>query len=173
MSELRAASRVLLAWAICASLWDSSVEARSHRKAKAEDVQQAAKLLSDGKAALQAKNSGQAKSLFEDAYRKNPSAEALFQLGKLADSEGRIVAAQDVMRRFLQETAGDEEGPDQKEATRIVQLAGPPSGEVNILGARGAARAHRDARAQRAPVDAGRAGAACRPVAHLAGRALS
>lgn len=138
MSELRAASRVLLAWAICASLWDSSVEARSHRKAKAEDVQQAAKLLSDGKAALQAKNSGQAKSLFEDAYRKNPSAEALFQLGKLADSEGRIVAAQDVMRRFLQETAGDEEGPDQKEATRIVQLAGPPSGEVNILGARGA-----------------------------------
>ncbi len=140
MSVRRAAKLAVWAWAICASLGEPSAFARSHRKtkAKAEDVQQASKLLSDGKAALVAKNHGQAKALFEDAYRKNPSGEALFQLGKLAESEGRTVAAQDVMRRFLQETAGDEEGPDQKEATRVVQLVGPPSGEVNVLGARGA-----------------------------------
>ncbi len=140
MSALRAASRAVLAWAILSSLAGSFVEAKSARKTKAsaEDVQQAAKLLSDGKAALVAKNNGQAKTLFEDAYRKNPSGEALFQLGKLAESEGRTVAAQDVMRRFLQETTGDEDGPDQKEAQRIVALTGPAAGEVNVLGARGA-----------------------------------
>lgn len=142
MRAMRTIGKALLTWGIVASLSldGGGALARSSRKPKASaaDVQQASKLLTDGKAALIAKTIEPAKTLFEDAYRKNPSAEVLFQLGKLAEAEGRMVAAQDVMRRYLHETAGDEEGPDQKEAQRIAQLVSAPAGEVHVLGARGA-----------------------------------
>lgn len=107
-------------------------------KASAQDQQQAQALVGSGTAALAAKKYSEAKAAFEEAFRKNPAPEVMFQLGKLAEAEGRIVGAQDVMRRFLQETSGENEGPDQKEALRITQLEAPASGEVTVLGARGA-----------------------------------
>ena len=62
----------------------------------------------------------------------------LVQLGLLAAAERRAVAARDLLRRYLQEAAGEAESPDQKEAQRLVELDPGPSGEVNVLGARGA-----------------------------------
>ena len=118
MSALRAASRTVLAWAILSSLVGSlSRQECSQDQGQRGRCATAAKLLSDGKAALVAKNNGQAKTLFEDAYRKNPSGEALFQLGKLAESEGRTVAAQDVMAVSPETTGDGWTGP--KEAQRI------------------------------------------------------
>jgi len=142
MSAHRTVARVLVAGSLWAglALSPSSVMARHGKKPKAsaKDQEQAANLLGQGQAALTAKNTAEAKTAFEEAFRKNPSPEVLFQLGKLAEAEGRLVAAQDVMRRFLQETSGDAEGPDHKEAARISQLETAVSGEVSVLGARGA-----------------------------------
>jgi len=107
-------------------------------KASVQDQQQAQTLVSSGNTALAANNLSAAKTAFEEAFRKNPAPEVLFRIGKLAEAEGRIVAAQDVMRRFLQETGGENDGPDQKDAQRIVQLEAAPSGEVSVIGARGA-----------------------------------
>ena len=141
MRANRIVASALLAWGllmVClvpAPLW---ARRTSKPRASAKDQQVAATLLASGSAALVAKNLGQAKIDFEDAFRKNPAPEVLFQLGKLAEAEGRLVVAQDILRRYLHETAGDAEGPEQKEAQRVMQLAAAPSGEVSVFGARGA-----------------------------------
>ena len=49
-------------------------------------------------------------------------------------AEHRGVAARDLLRRYLQEAAGEAESPEQKEAQRIVELDPGASGEINILG---------------------------------------
>ena len=98
----------------------------------------AEKLLTDGKAALASKDLTTAQSLFSQAFRLSPSPEALFQLGAVALAEGHTAAAQDLMRRFVQEVGADSDDPNLKEAQRVGTLPAEPTGEVNVLGARGA-----------------------------------
>jgi tetratricopeptide (TPR) repeat protein len=117
MRANRIVASALLAWGllmVClvpAPLW---ARRAGKPRASAKDQQVAATLLASGSAALVAKNLGQAKIDFEDAFRKNPAPEVLFQLGKLAEAEGRLVVAQDILRRYLHETAGDPEGSGAK-----------------------------------------------------------
>jgi hypothetical protein len=98
---------------------------------------QAAALIEQGQKALAAKDFPAAYAAFVAAYRQSPGADTLFQLGALAAAEGQKVAACDIMRRYLHETAGEGDSPSQKEAQRIVEQNNEPAGEVSVLGARG------------------------------------
>jgi hypothetical protein len=95
-------------------------------------------LLDQARAALSAKDYAAARTALTTAFRQSPGADVLFQLGAVAAAEGQTVAAHDLMRRYLHDTAGEGDNPDQKEAQRISEQDSQPAGEVNVLGARGA-----------------------------------
>ena len=106
--------------------------------AEAPAARAAEPLLVQGQAALAAGDYRAAQTVLTAAYRKSPGPEILFALGKVAAAQGRGVAARDLLRRYLQETSGDSESPNQKEAQQLVEKAIEASGEVEVLGARGA-----------------------------------
>lgn len=116
---------------------DGASAGRGGRK-DAKAVAAAAQLLEQGQAALGAKDLAGARRALEQALRVSPSPEALFHLGRLAVAEGRLGPAQDLMRRFLQDTGGETDGPQQKEAQQVLTQPAGPLGEVAVLGARGA-----------------------------------
>ncbi|MFO0573110.1 MAG: hypothetical protein U1A78_03860 [Polyangia bacterium] len=118
-------------------------EARPHRRGKggprdAKAAAEAERLLAEGQAALGAKDLGGARRALEQSLRVAAGPEALFLLGQLAVAEGRLGFAHDLMRRFLHEQSGEPEGPQQKEAQKILQQPAGPLGEVAVLGARNA-----------------------------------
>src|SRR5437868_956594 len=57
--------------------------------------------LREGEAAFKAGDLLGAERSFSEAYRLDGSQAALFQLGRVAQAQGRAVAAQDLLRRFL------------------------------------------------------------------------
>jgi len=69
----------------------------------------------------------------EEAYRQAPNSEALFQLGVQAEAQGKIVEAQDFLRRYLADPLTDAAAPGRPEAERVMALVRPASGEVQIL----------------------------------------
>ena len=95
-------------------------------------------LRQQGITALTAKDSAGAYDAFAQAYRLSPDPETLFQLGRLAWQSGRTVAAQDLMRRFLADPASASDAAAKKEAEQLVEQPRPASGEVSIVGERGA-----------------------------------
>lgn len=106
--------------------------------AAVEPRERAKQLLHAGQTALAAQDlTAAAQSLF-GAYRLAPSVSTLFPLGQLALAQGRVVEAQDLMRRFRHDTAEPEQSPSVREAQRVLSLPPPPSGEVNITGERNA-----------------------------------
>ena len=76
-----------------------------------------------------------------DGYRKARSPVLLFQLGRVAAAEGRVMEAQDLMRRYLADPARENDDPANQEAQRVLKLARPegPTGEVAVLSDPGAA----------------------------------
>lgn len=97
----------------------------------------AAALLDKGRAALQAKELTGARRALEQAYRAAAVPEALFLLGRVAEADGRLLDAHDLMRRFLIDPARIPDDAAVTEAQRVVQLARPPSGQIVVLGAPG------------------------------------
>lgn len=69
----------------------------------------------------------------EDGYRKAPSPEPLFAIGRLTYILGRTVEAQDLMRRYLADPLTDAAAPNRLEAQRIAELPRVPSGEVQVV----------------------------------------
>lgn len=100
--------------------------------------EQAKQLLQAGQVALAAQDFPSAAQSLFGAYRLAPSVGTLFTLGQLALAQGRIVEAQDLMRRFVRDTAEAEGSPPVREARRILALPQSPSGEVNLVGERNA-----------------------------------
>lgn len=98
----------------------------------------AAALIEQGRAALLAKDYAAAQTALTAAYRQSPALEILFLLGKVAVGQGRGVAARDLLRRYLQESAGEGESANQKEAQQLSENEVGPIGEVEVLGTRGA-----------------------------------
>jgi hypothetical protein len=95
-------------------------------------------LRQQGISALAVKDFTGAADLLSQAYRVSPDADTLYQLGRLAWQSGRTVAAQDLMRRYLADPASSQEAAAKKDAEQIVEQPRPPSGEVTIVGERGA-----------------------------------
>ena len=88
---------------------------------------QAARLLADGRVALAAGDVATAYRLAAGSYRGSPTPDALALLGRVALAENRVVAAQDLMRRYLADPNLDaaSESADQAEAQRILNGIGP------------------------------------------------
>lgn len=101
---------------------------------------QAHQLLDEARAALAARDVTTASLRAQASYRSQPSPDALFVLGQVALAEGRLLAAQDFMARYLAdpdlEVSSDD--PAAREAQRVLDGERPPAASLNILGDRGA-----------------------------------
>lgn len=97
------------------------------------------RLYSQGNAALQAKDYAAATQAYSELYRLTRRPEALYQLGIIAQAQGRLLEAQDLLRRFLSDPRFDpsSSAPLEVEAQRILALPRPPSSKVNIIGSSG------------------------------------
>lgn len=108
------------------------------RKPDTEE-QDLAKLRSDGDAALAKQEFSVARRAFTEYYKRALLPDGLYRLGLLADAEGRVLDAQDLMRRFVSDPRFD--APtfenEAKEAQRILALPRPPNGKVTVIGERG------------------------------------
>lgn len=137
--HLRPASswRVRLAW--LGFLWSQilgilAAQAVETGKSKAAEAQR-----ESGQAALQASDFVAAEKAFTASYRLDPQPELLYLLGKLALAQGRLVEAQDFMRRYLADPDHPTEDAMGSEAQRVVDSdpGAQESGEVNVIGPRG------------------------------------
>ena len=92
-----------------------------------------AELLRSGIEALAQKNFAAASADLQQSYRLAPYSEALFQLGMLAEAEGRTVAAHDILRRYLFEAPSDDTTESADKARAIVAKGMPAHGELSIV----------------------------------------
>ena len=97
----------------------------------------AAQLVSDAVLALASRDFAAANRALSAAYRLQPSADILFQLGIVAWSEGQSLTAQDLLRRYLADPASSSSPDKQVEAQRIVAQIGKGTSEVWIAGTDG------------------------------------
>lgn len=72
------------------------------------------------------------------AFRRDPSPEVLYLLGRVALAQGRRLDAQDLMRRFLADPGLDlaTDAPEARAAAQIVAEPAAESAQLNILGDR-------------------------------------
>ncbi len=133
-----------LFYGLCALLLFGSTTRSTvvHARQKAVQAQaegRARRLLDQGIASLSTRNLVQASRSIEDSFRAQPSAEALFYLGALALAEGRLLDAQDLMRRYLLDPrlSLSSDTPETQEAHRVLSQASPSSGQLGIQGAEG------------------------------------
>lgn len=114
--------------------------ARSHgERRQVREVLAAERLRSEGGAALARKDFAAATRAFSALYRLTLQPEGLYRLGVLASAEGRLLDAQDLMRRFVSDSRFDpaESPAEAAEAQRILALPRLPSGRVSVIGERG------------------------------------
>ncbi len=134
--------------------------ARSPRRPVEDSEVVAKQALARGQAALAAGDLATAQTALSAAYQAQPSALALYQLGRLAQAEGRSLDAYDLMRRFLADPELDVGTPAAgaptaatpppsspaaeseltlaiREAERVLGTPAPPSGSLTIRGERG------------------------------------
>lgn len=150
---LHAAVWACVAWACAGGAAVPDAAARSSRSGKqsrqarraaaSEAVKEAVKAqateqTATAATAVKAQDFATALKLLTDAYEQFPNPETLFQLGALAEGEGRTVEAQDLMRRYLLDPTAQPTPEVTAQAQRIIDLSRKPSGEVNVLGERGA-----------------------------------
>ena len=102
-------------------------------KAPEEKNDAAASAANDAAAARAISDYPAATRKLEEAYRKTPSSELLYQLGLLSDAQGKVAEAQDFMRRYLADPTTDAAAPGRVEAERVMALPRPQSGEVQVL----------------------------------------
>lgn len=124
-------------------LFPATLRAAPRAGAAPQPSGRALELRSAGLRALAAGDHAAATQTLEGAYRLLPDADGLYLLGSLAWAEGRILAAQDLVRRYLAEVeaAGQRSALDAQrrdEAARILAVPGPAEGELAILGPAGA-----------------------------------
>ena len=127
----------------CAVLAISSVrpaDARSREERNQErEARDTARLRSEGEAALARKDFAAATRAYTELYRRTLQLEGLYRLGTLAHAEGRLLDAQDLMRRFVSDSRFDpaENTREAAEAQRILALPRPPGSKVSVIGERG------------------------------------
>lgn len=132
---------------VCWGLWGKSGVAPSlaaKRRpaapaAKPSQLQvQAGRLVQQGVMALATRDFAAAYRALAAAYRLQPSADTLYQLGVTALASGDSVAAQDLMRRYLAEAGPQDDAARRSEAQRIAERPREKSGEVSVRGPAGA-----------------------------------
>lgn len=99
---------------------------------------QAGRLVQQGVMALATRDFAAAYRALSAAYRLQPSADTLYQLGITALASGDSVAAQDLMRRYLAEAGPQDDAARRSEAQRIAERPREKSGEASVRGPAGA-----------------------------------
>lgn len=99
----------------------------------------AERLRTQGQAALAARDYDAATQSFTELYRQTRKPDGLYLLGITAEAQGRLLAAQDLLRRFLSDPRfePDSNVEQESEARRILAQTRPPSGKINIIGSSG------------------------------------
>ena len=103
------------------------------------DSAQAGKLVFDAKTALESGDAATAYKLAAQAYRSTQIPDALYVLGLVALSGKNLLAAQDLLRRYLADPNLEvkSDAPELLAAQNIVSRPRPPAAQLNILGDRG------------------------------------
>lgn len=99
---------------------------------------EAAQLVATGQQALAARDFAAAERAFSAAYVKSPAPQPLYLLGQCAAQQGRVLEAQDYYRRFEADPAAEPDEAALAELRRVLALAPPPYGRVQVLGEPGA-----------------------------------
>ena len=94
----------------------------------------ATQLVQRGVLSLAMRDFNAAYAALAEAYRLDPQPDTLYQLGVVRFAEGSIVAAHDLLRRYLADPRSQEPvaAAHRSEAERILLRPRPPSGEVRI-----------------------------------------
>lgn len=112
-------------------------KSRSHRSRDAKTVDAA--FVDRINAIIASRDFATASRQLGDAYRRDAEPEILYHLGRVAAAEGKLVEAQDLMRRYL---ADPERAQDQaqsaEEAQKVLRQPRPLAGEVALLADPGA-----------------------------------
>ena len=108
-------------------------------RAGARTARTSDRLLRQAEEALQAKDYDAAARVFTELYKQTRQPDTLYRLGMLAEAQGRLLEAQDLLRRFLSDPRFDPAASvvEEAEARRVLLLPRPPSGKVNIIGGSG------------------------------------
>jgi hypothetical protein len=142
------AMSLLMSLGLCLSFSVPSAAARpTRRPVPSREALAAERLRHAGEQALLAKDFPAAATAFTELYRGSQSPLGLYLLGTLALAEGRVIEAQDLLRRYLADPllepadSGQKGGPktdtEQQEARRVLALPRPPAGEIAVIGDRG------------------------------------
>ena len=91
------------------------------------------KLTDDGLAALAAGKLAPAQQKLEQAYVDWPSSEGLYLLGRVAQAQGRSVAAADLYRRYLAQAERDSDEQLRITLTQYVASIQVPTSEVEVV----------------------------------------
>ena len=134
-----------LIWAVVAcalALAAGTAEARRHHRRRAKDEVKAAppplSLMAQVQAELAAGQIEGLQARLADAYRDQPQPELLRLLGLLAEKQGRILRAQDLLRRYFADPLAQPDNQAREDAQRVLARPRPPHGELQVRGERGA-----------------------------------
>jgi tetratricopeptide (TPR) repeat protein len=94
-------------------------------------------LVQRGEAALASGDLPAAEQAFVAAYRQDPRADLLYQLGQLAAAQGQLLTAQDLLRRYLNDPTATADAAKAAAAQKVLAQPRPPSGKVRVQGDRG------------------------------------
>jgi hypothetical protein len=143
----RLLSTLLLAGVACVlALVCGSAEARRHhrhrsRSRSSEKAGAAAaplSLLAQAQADLAAGQLDGLQARLAAAYRDQPQPELLRLLGLLAEKQGRLLRAQDLLRRYFADPLAQPDSQAREDAQRVLARPRPPHGELQVRGERGA-----------------------------------
>ena len=122
----------------------SEAQPRNEARAQGSDPKRAKQLYETGVSELVARDFPAAYKALADSYRLQPALETLFQLGVLANAQGKRLEAYDIMRRYAADKGhgataqGAIAYPHQVEVQRILSSSPEDSGELKITGPAGA-----------------------------------
>ena len=139
--QLRWTTLLLVLLALAVALGPGPAQARRHhrRKPKAEvAAPQQLSLLAQAQADLAAGQLDGLQARLAAAYRDQPQPELLRLLGLLAEKQGRILRAQDLLRRYFADPLAQPDSQARDDAQRVLTLPRPSYGELQVRGERGA-----------------------------------
>lgn len=133
--------RWLVLWTLLAvAVGDARASPRKSapNKAAHDDGQAVDQALRGARQALATGDLASAERLATSSFRRDPSPDALYLLGRVALAQNRPLAAHDLMRRYLADPTLDAsaDSAEQRDAADILQKPIPESAQLNILGDR-------------------------------------
>jgi hypothetical protein len=108
------------------------------RDKKAALQAEATKLLQSGQQALAARDFPTAERALAESYLKVAVPQPLYFLALAAAQQGRVLEAQDLLRRFEADAAAEPDAATVAELRRLLDQPTPPHGKVQVLGEPGA-----------------------------------